>query len=171
MKALGDAVNRLAVLIEAVIPDHRETVDDATQARHRQTPFPPLFHILRNRRDGRIDKDRFGHRRRIRVALVVPEAENHDLQIDADLRGGKPCAVCVVHRLEHVLDERMQLGGIEMIDRFGYAQKARIAHLQNFANHWVWPSKSLRIPSSSSTGMPSSSAFASLLPASVPATT
>ncbi|QND95250.1 hypothetical protein SY91_02666 [Burkholderia cenocepacia] len=171
MEPLGDAIDLLAELVEAAVAHLRVAADDAAHARHRQAAFPALFHLRRQVLDLRVDQHGLRHRRRIRVAVVVAEAEDDDLKPDADLRRGEPRAVRVVHRLEHIRDDLVQLGCIEPLDRLGDFEQARIAHLQDLANHGVLPSRSWCRPSSSSTGMPSSSAFASLLPASAPATT
>jgi hypothetical protein len=52
------------------------------------------------------------------------------LQVHADLRGGEPGAVGGAHGVLQVVDQRMQLLGVELAHRLGDAQQPRVAHLQ-----------------------------------------
>ena len=130
--------------IEAGVADPRPARHHATQAGHRETTLPALLLRGAERLDGRIDQHGLGHRRRVRVALVLAaEAKDHQLKVDADLRRGQAGAVRRVHRLEHVADQRIELGAAEGVDRFGDAQQARVAHLQDLSDrhrHSIHPS-------------------------------
>src|SRR5690606_41489346 len=63
------------------------------------------------------------------------ESENDELQVDTDLRSGQPDALGVRHGLEHVGDQGMQCGRVELLDGLGDAQQSRIAHFQDGMNH------------------------------------
>ena len=113
----------------------RIAIDGAAHARYRQATLPALLHLVRQRGNHRIEQDRAGYRRRVGVALAVIETEDHQLQIDPDLRRSQPDASGRVHGIEHVGDQRPQAGRLELIDRFSDLQQARIAHAQDFADH------------------------------------
>ena len=63
------------------------------------------------------------------------EAEDHEPQVDADLRCGKTGAIEMDHRFAHVGEQRLELRRAEGRDGLGDAQQARIAHAQHFADH------------------------------------
>ena len=107
----------------------------AAQAGHRQAAFPAVFHLVGQRRDDRIAQDGLRHRRRVGIALVAVEAEDHQLQVHADLRRGQSHALGGGHGLEHVRDQRAQLGRAEMRHGRGHAQQPRVAHLQDGVDH------------------------------------
>src|SRR6185295_14580655 len=139
VKSFRLALDRTAVEVEAAVADAREARHDAAQSGHRQTAFPALFLHAPDRLDRRIDEDRLGHRRRVGIAVVAVEAEDDELQVDADLRCREPGAVGRVHRLEHVGDELAQLGRREALDRTRDREQPRVAHLQDRANRHRGP--------------------------------
>jgi hypothetical protein len=109
-------------------------------------------------------------------------AENHQLQIHADLRRRQARAIDRRHGLKQVAHQLVQFVRVECGDRLGDPQQARITHPQNFTHghrsspgsngHQVpAPSSNASRPASSSTLTPNSRALSSLLPASAPATT
>ena len=74
------------------------------------------------------------HRRRLGIAHVAGKAEDHQLQVHTDLRRGQAGALGGLHGVEHVGDQRMQLGRVEFAHRGRHAQQAGIAHLQDLSN-------------------------------------
>jgi hypothetical protein len=61
-------------------------------------------------------------------------AKDHELLVDADLRGSEAGAVHRLHGLEHVAHEQVQRIGVECGHGLRDAQQARVAHLQDLAN-------------------------------------
>ena len=137
VKALGLAVDGAPERILPGVANAREARHLAAQAGHRQAALPALFHLIAQRRDQRVDQDRFRHRRRIGVTLVLPESEDHQCQVDPDLRRGQAGAASRVHGLEQVGDQRAHGRGVEFTHGLGDAQQARVAHLENFTNGHV----------------------------------
>ena len=56
------------------------------------------------------------------------DAEDDYAKADADLGGGEAGAVEVSHGVPHVLEERLELGGVELLNREGFLPEAGIAH-------------------------------------------
>ncbi|MNY61319.1 hypothetical protein D3C86_1979880 [compost metagenome] len=65
------------------------------------------------------------------------ETEDHQSQVDTDLRRRQAHATDAFHGLEHVVDQLPQLGAVEHLgrNRRSNAQQALIAHFQNFTDH------------------------------------
>ena len=83
----------------------------------------------------RIEQHRARHRRRLGIARVdVLGAEDHQLQVDADLRRRQAGAVGGVHGVEHVGDQQVDSSRVECGHGLGHAQQARIAHLEDFTD-------------------------------------
>ena len=94
--------------IEARVADLRMAIDRTAHAGHGPgQPSQPSSVSFESGGDLRIEQDRARHRRRIRIAFAMFEAEDHQLQIDADLRRGQANAACGLHGLGfHVRDQR-----------------------------------------------------------------
>ncbi len=135
VKALGDTVDCHSKLVKAAIAKMRMSLNYAAHSGYRQAPFPTLFKFLIEHFDKGIDQHGAWNRWRIGIAFIAIEAEDHQTQIDADLRCGEPCAIRRLHGLKHVRDEDMQLGSIEFGDFASHAQKPRISHSQDWMNH------------------------------------
>ena len=60
----------------------------------------------------RIDEDRERKRRLVWVALIGSYPDDADPQIDTDLIGGNSCSVGVAHGVDHVVDQRLNLGAV-----------------------------------------------------------
>ena len=80
VEALGLALERPALDVDAAIADARETRHHATQARHREAPFPAFLDRVADRLDDRVEKHGLGDRRRLGVAIVAGEAEDDALR-------------------------------------------------------------------------------------------
>ncbi len=143
MKTESVALDRLSVRVEAFVADALKAIDHATQARHRQAAFPALFHGRVQRRDDRVDQDRLRNRLGLWVTLAALEAEDHQLQVNADLRGSKAHAADAFHGFEHVGDEGLEFVTAEHRLRYGRsdAKQALVAHFQDLVNHEVSPFK------------------------------
>ena len=76
-------------------------------------PSQPSSVSSAERRQHRIDELGVRHRLGVRIARVVLDAEDHDLQRHADLRRGEPGAVRRGHRVAQVGQQRVELGGAE----------------------------------------------------------
>ncbi|MDT4875218.1 hypothetical protein FQZ97_1105680 [compost metagenome] len=137
MESFGNALDRLPLRIDALIANTPITIHRPTQARHRKTTFPALLHLLAERRDQRVEQDGLRHSRGIRIAFAVLEAEDHQLQVDTDLRRSQTDTAGVAHGVEHVVDQVLQLGAAEQLlrHRRRNAQQALVTHLQDFADH------------------------------------
>ncbi|MNQ76847.1 hypothetical protein D3C85_916960 [compost metagenome] len=137
MKPRGKTHDGLTLGVYAFVANLLVTLHRATQARHGQTAFEALFQDRAQRCDQRVDQDRLRHGLGIRITLAVLETEDHQLQVDADLRSSQANAPHAFHGLEHVIDQLPQLGAVEHFGRHwrGNAQQALIAHFQNFTNH------------------------------------
>src|ERR1051326_7611833 len=72
--------------------------------------------------DGGIDENEFLFR-----ALAVGTVDDGDLAAEADLRGGQADTLGGVHRLEHVFEELVEFGIIELLDLVGFALQHRVA--------------------------------------------
>ena len=96
--------------IDAAVADARVARHQAAQARHRQAALPAFLLVVADRLDHRIDQHRARHRRRVGVACIRRETEDHELQVDADLRRREAGAVGGFHGVEHVGDQGMQFG-------------------------------------------------------------
>ena len=86
VEGVGLAFDRLAQRVHAAVADACPARHHAAQARHREAAFPALFFLAAQGLDRRVDQDRARHRRRIGVARIVGETEDHQLQVLADLR-------------------------------------------------------------------------------------
>ncbi len=140
MKARAAALDRFAVLVEPRVAQAGKTRHHPAHAGHRQAALPALLEVIAQRRQGRIDQNGLRHRLGLGVARVVLDAENHDLQPDADLRRRESGAVERRHRIAHVGEQRVQLGGVEFRHRLRAFEQTRVAHSQYISNrHWLPP--------------------------------
>ncbi len=139
VKAFGDALDALSLEVVSAVTQLPHPRHDAAQAGDGQAPLPALFRLGRQWFEHRIDEDRAGHRVGVRITRVAHRririAEDDETQRHADLGRGEPRATGRLHRLEHVADERTQLGRAEIANGLRHPQKARIAHAQDLANH------------------------------------
>ncbi len=73
----------------------------------------------------------------VRIALAALETEDHQLQVDADLRRGQPYPADVMHGFEHVVDQPLQLLAAEQFGRHRLrdTQQALVTHLEDFPDH------------------------------------
>ncbi|MCY1431500.1 hypothetical protein D9M71_474700 [compost metagenome] len=137
MEAVGKAVDRVALGVDAFVADVLETRHHAAQTGHRQAAFPTLLKFAGCRRDHRVEQDGLRHRLGIRVTLAALEAEDHQLQVDTDLWCGQAHATHMAHGFEHIFDQLLQFGTAEHV--FGHwrgdAQQAFVAHLENVTDH------------------------------------
>jgi hypothetical protein len=108
MKAGGNAVDRLTILIKTGVTQMRPSRYPATQSRDRQATFPAALLLVRHRHQHRVDQYRVGHSRGIRITRTRPPAKNHHPQIDANLRCGQAGTTQLTHRVTHILDQRSQ---------------------------------------------------------------
>src|SRR5690606_23213945 len=95
--------------------------------------FRAVFHGIVERLERGIDELGIRHRLRVGITRVLADTENDDLLRYADLRCRQPRAVERSHRVLHIREQRMQLGGIECLERLRDLQKPRIAHLENWS--------------------------------------
>jgi hypothetical protein len=138
MEAVHRAIDGVPVRVEAGVADAREARHHAAQAGHGEAAFPVFFLFIGQRRDGGIEQHRGRHQRPVRVAGVGrARAEDHELQIHADLRRRQARAVDGMHGVEHVLDQQVEFIGVEGGHWLGHAQQARVAHLQDVADGHV----------------------------------
>jgi hypothetical protein len=99
-------------------------------------------------------------RHRIGIGILRLEVDHQHAQRHPDLNRGEADARGVVHRLEHVLDQRLELV-IELGDGFGHHLEAGIGDFEDFANgHEVADSGVAR--DSQPTGRRARSAWASV---------
>src|SRR5579862_3242386 len=68
---------------------------------------------------------------------MVVDFEHRELDRQMYLRGGKPDAAVLVHRLDHVVDEPLELLGLNPIGghRAGRGPERRKPQTSNFQNH------------------------------------
>jgi hypothetical protein len=71
----------------------------------------------------------------VRVARVRVEAEDHQTQIDADLRRCQANTICGMHGFVHVGDDRLEFGKVNVPNRLCHPQQPGITHFQYFAYH------------------------------------
>src|SRR6185437_2427177 len=83
----------------------------------------------------RIDELRVRHGLGVGISRVAFDAEDHDAQVDPDLRRGEPGAGLRAHRFAHVVEQRAQRYGIHALDFSRALEQARIAHAQDVADH------------------------------------
>ena len=140
VETVGFTLYQPALGVEAGVADARMARHHAAQAGHRQAALPTIHHLFIQRRDHRVDQHRGRHGRRIGVAHVARVAEDHQLQIDTDLRRRQTSTVGRGHGLEHVGNQYLQLRRAKCAHGRGHTQQARVAHPQNFmhAHGWVY---------------------------------
>jgi len=109
----------------------------AAQSRHRKAALPALLFLVAEGCQFGIDQDGLWYRRRFGIARIRLAAEDHDPQIDTDLRRRQAGAIEMRHGVAHVAEKFRQLHGAELRNRSRNAQQPRIAHAQNFADHSV----------------------------------
>ncbi|MCY1374547.1 hypothetical protein D9M69_618960 [compost metagenome] len=135
MKTGGFAVDRVAHDVTALVADAPPARHHPAQAGHGQTALPVLFLLVAQRGDHRVDQHRARHGRRVGVARVGhAAAEDHHLQVHADLRRGQARAVGGGHGVEQIGHQLVQLGGVERGHGTRHAQQARVAHFQDGLN-------------------------------------
>ena len=139
VEILDIAADRMAVRIESGVVQAGPARHAAAQTGHRQAAFEGVFLFFGQRPQDRIDEDRLGHVRRLRIARIVAHAEDHELQVDADLRRGQAGAVGRMHGVEHVFDQGIEFRRVELENRLGHPQQPRIAHPENFPDRHVAP--------------------------------
>ncbi len=133
VKIAHAAIQRPPLLVAARIPQMRIAGYQAAHARHRQAAFPPLCHLLAERREFRIDEHGVRHGLGLRIAGVRLDAENDHPQTHAYLRRSKARAIELLHRVPHIGQQRLELGRAERHDRIRYGQEPRIAHFEYVA--------------------------------------
>jgi hypothetical protein len=131
MKTLHRPVDGGAEMVTALVAQLQVPRHQATHAGYGQTAFPAQFLRLIHRCQYRIDEHGLRHCRRIRIAVVVHEAEDHHPLRDTDLRRREAGAVGGLHGVLQVADQRVQLGRVEFADCSRVPQQQRIAHAQN----------------------------------------
>ena len=124
----------LRVLVEARVSQSLETRHESAHAGHRQTTLPAIFSVIVEKVDPRIDQDGLGYWLGIGISRIVHEAEDHDPQGHADLRGRDARAAVSLHGIPHVAEELIQLGRRNITHRLRHLQQAGIAHSKYFAN-------------------------------------
>ncbi len=137
MEPFDAAVDRLSLRVQALVADAPMARYRAAQPRHRQAALPALFHLVVQRGDPRVQQDGRRHGRGVRIALAALETEDHQLQVDADLRRGQPYPADVMHGFEHVVDQPLQLLAAEQFGRHRLrdTQQALVTHLEDFPDH------------------------------------
>ena len=94
---------------------------------HRQAALVDRRGLVVERLDHRVDDHGQRDRRLVRVARVVVDLDDGDPQQRADLVGREPGAAGGAHRLDHVVDQALDLGRGELLGRRsrGRARAAR----------------------------------------------
>ena len=121
--------------VEAAVAQIFPARHRAAQPGHRETAFPAVFDLCRERCQQRVDQHRAGHRFGVRIAGVAVDPENHDAQIDADLRRGQAGTVERAHGVLHIDDQRREFVGGEALNDPRLLPQTRIAHFQHRSNH------------------------------------
>jgi len=101
VETLSLAIDDLAARPHAAVAYAGVSGHHAAHARHGQAAFPRFLLLVRQRGDTRIDQYSLGHGRGVGVAVGLREAEDHHLQVHADLLANK------VGRI-HIKDRRGQ---------------------------------------------------------------
>ena len=111
-----DPVDRLALSVLRLYPDLGVSPDLSAKVRHRQATFVVLEALLTHRCEHRVDQDRQGDVWLVGVAGVVLDLEGADFDWPIDLIGGEPSSVGVVHGLDQIVDEGLELGRREFFE-------------------------------------------------------
>ena len=131
VEATHRPLESLAALIETAIADVFVARHDTAHSRNRQATFPALLDFLIERRDQRIDQDRFRNRIGIRITRAALKTEDDDLQTYPDLRRSKPRTAGSLHGIPQVGDQRAQFRTGKIINRHRLFQQARVTHAKN----------------------------------------
>src|SRR5581483_131590 len=132
-KVVRADLDALAVAIEGAHFDLTRTRHAAADVRDAQTSFPVFDHVDADRRDlGIDDRDRVA----CLAVLVDVEGRDEDAQRFVNLRRGEADAVILGHRLDHVVDEPLHSGGLDLaaIERLSSAAQHRVAHASHLEN-------------------------------------
>ncbi len=118
------SLQAIAFAIEEQLGEDLEELHISAGRRDRQGCYPVLV----------THKARFKALLQLLASLGIKVCS---VQVDADLRRGKPHVAHVFHGLEHVIDQLPQLGAVEHFRRHRWrdTQQALIAHFHNFTNH------------------------------------
>ena len=106
----------LPVAVEVADPDVDVALDLAAQVRDREAALVDRDQLVVERLDHRVDEHRQRDRRLVRVARVVCSTSAIAIRSAcADLRRGEPGAVRGALGLDHVVDQRLDLGRGELV--------------------------------------------------------
>ena len=133
MEIADAAIDRPAGGVGARITQPPIAGDEAAHAGYRQAALPALDQFIVEGREHGIDERGKRYGLGIGIPGILLDAEDHNPQVDADLRRGKPGAIEMLHRVPHIPQQLLELGRSEGLDRLGDREQARITHLEDFA--------------------------------------
>lgn len=128
VKARGDKAQRNALAIPRFNFDALEPGDSTAQIGDAETALPVLLHIIFERRDTRIYKNRQGDRGLFWIAGVIGDFQDGDLPRLMYLICGKTNAVILLHGFNHIIDKALDRWRLQFIPR---------QRLGRFTKHWM----------------------------------
>ncbi len=129
VQPLDGAVDGLALGREAAIAHPLETRHQAAQSGNRQAPVPAVLAPVVERLDHRVDQHR--ERREVVIAVLLALArrvKDDHAQVHVNLRRRQSEALGVDHGLDHIGDQRLDLGRRRVGHLLGTHAQRRVAH-------------------------------------------
>src|ERR671923_2856340 len=114
MKGMRHKVYFLAFSVQCLNTNALVTWHLASQIGNTEAAFPITLGFFCHWRDLRIDENRQRNLWFLRIARIVRDLENRDLFCFVDLVCRQPDTVILLHRFDHVVDEFLYFGGLEL---------------------------------------------------------